>query len=61
MFGRTLMLDGNGCCDFPNRLLIDSSLRNYGTVVWTFGSFTLRNTNPITNEAGAVWDVQGTT
>ena len=59
MAGRTLTFDGNGCCDFPNRYLIDSSLRNHGTVVWTFGTITLRNTSTITNEAGAVWDAQG--
>ena len=59
MAGRTLTLDGNGCCDFPNRYLIDSSLHNRGTVVWTFGSITLRNTSTITNETGAVWDAQG--
>ena len=59
MAGRTLTLNGEQCCDFPNRYLIDSSLRNHGTVVWTFGAITLRNTSTITNEIDGTWEVQG--
>ena len=59
MAGRTLTLSGNPCCDYPYRYLVDSSLRNHGTVVWTFGTLVLRNTSTVTNEAAGVWDVQG--
>ena len=59
MAGRTLTLNGEQCCDFPNRYLIDSSLRNHGTVVWTFGAITLRNTSTVTNEIDGTWEVQG--
>ena len=39
--------------------LIDSSLRNHGTVVWTAGGLDLRNSSTVTNDAGRLWDTQG--
>jgi len=39
--------------------LIDSSLRNHGTVVWTAGGLDLRNGSTVTNDAGRLWDTQG--
>ncbi len=54
--GSTLTLSASGNY---THFLIDSSLRNHGTVVWTGGLLHLRNGSPVTNEAGGIWDVQG--
>jgi Tol biopolymer transport system component len=43
----------------PTFYLIDSALRNHGTVVWNAGLLTLRNSSSVTNDAGRLWDVQG--
>src|SRR6185436_18290273 len=39
--------------------LIDSALRNHGTVVWTGGPLLLRNNSTAVNDAGRLWDTQG--
>ncbi len=56
MAGRTLTLSSA-----PNQthFLIDSSLHNHGTVVWTGGALLLRNTSTAVNEAGGLWDARG--
>src|SRR6185295_13882663 len=54
--GQTLLLSSPS-----NQLhyLIDSSLRNHGTVVWTGGPLLLRNSSTAVNDAGRLWDSQG--